>query len=113
MLVTMACGFKGAAGVLLQALHQHEEDLLVVLGNVPLDGFHLGSFLDACTLAPSPQATLQNSQRLLQVTIAHFKGCRHSISSAFAAKRLPCMGARSCVCQTCETYLHSLQTGAC
>ncbi|KAL3144000.1 hypothetical protein ABBQ32_003808 [Trebouxia sp. C0010 RCD-2024] len=56
------------------ALHQHEEDLLVVLGNVPLDGFHLGSFLDACTLAPSPQATLQNSQRLLQAVPGHFLG---------------------------------------
>lgn len=71
-LVTMACGLQRAAGVLLQALHKHEEELLVVLGNAPLDGFHLGSFLDACTLAPSPRAALQNSQRLLQVTTVHF-----------------------------------------
>ncbi|KAL3149984.1 hypothetical protein ABBQ38_013340 [Trebouxia sp. C0009 RCD-2024] len=59
---------------LYTALHKHEEELLVVLGNVPLEGFHLGSFVDVCTLAPSPQAALQNSQRLLQAVPGHFLG---------------------------------------
>lgn len=68
--------------ILVQALHQHEEELLVVLGNVALEGFHLGSFVDVHTLGPSPQAALQHSQRLLQVTTVHSTGpdhCSHSV----------------------------------
>ncbi len=82
VLVTMACVFK-PSGVWIQVLHKHEEDLLVVLGNVPLEGFHLGSSLDACTLVPSPQAALLNSQRLLQVITVHFKTRQHCSTSGW------------------------------
>ena len=42
---------------------------MFVLGNVPVESYGIGAFVDVCTLVPTPQAALQQSQRLLQVSI--------------------------------------------
>lgn len=42
---------------------------MFVLGNVPVESYRLGAFVDVCTLVPTPQTALQQSQRLLQVSI--------------------------------------------
>ena len=46
--------------ILVQVLGKYEEDLLYVLGNVPLEGVCMGSFVDVCTEASSPQAALHH-----------------------------------------------------
>ena len=56
--------------MVLQALDNHEEELLVMFGNVPLQGYRMGTFVDVCSLVPTPEAALQQSQRLLQVSNA-------------------------------------------
>lgn len=42
---------------------------MFVLGNVPMEEYRLGAFVDVHTLVPTPQAALQQSQSLLQVSI--------------------------------------------
>ena len=54
---------------MFQVLNAHEEDLMFVLGNVPMEEYRLGAFVDVHTLVPTPQAALQQSQSLLQVSI--------------------------------------------
>ena len=49
----------------LQVLNAHEEDLMFVLGNLLVEEYHLGAFVDVHTLVPTPQAALQQSQGLL------------------------------------------------
>lgn len=41
-----------------------------MLGNVPLQGYRMGTFVDVCSLVPTPEVALQQSQRLLQVGFA-------------------------------------------
>ena len=41
---------------------------MFVLGNVPLNQYCIGDFVDVYTRVPTPQAALQQSQRLLQVS---------------------------------------------
>lgn len=56
----------------IQVLNAHEEDLMFVLGNVPLESYRMGAFVDMCNLVPTPHTALQRSQRLLQVSLVIF-----------------------------------------
>ena len=50
-------------------LDKHEEELLFIFGNCTPETYRMGSSVDVVTQACSPQAALEQSQRLLQVSL--------------------------------------------
>lgn len=81
----------------------------MVLGNVPLEGCCMGTFVDVFTLMPTPEAAMQQSQRLLQVSIA---SALRSLSSNCSYIQSACRSYTQSACRSLRfetSWLQALQ----